>query len=417
MAKKQLKKRPKKSTPVSSETLFNKTVVTIGVKSIDRHPENRQPKDTAIDEVVESIDQHGQLEPCLVRQVGRRYQMISGETRWLAVQRLGNKMIDCRVGYDIDDATALTLVAVANGARNDLDPIERAMLLQKLTAPTDEGGSGMTQEDAGKCISMSRSAVANSIRLLTLPDEIKTLIIKGELPESYAREALPLLTNDTSKPIAIKVIKDSIKHPDGLPGRSEFVEELEYKMRSKTRSLKFNSKPQAWQLSANSCAVYYATALFKPTSEQETKLGVVMVGKDKCCTNIKLWEKLQKEAAAKKSTASKSKSSKPTKQLTPAQQRDAEEKKAQQLKRRIDTWAELWKRWWCSHELDIDVGSRIIAVFESESFGGLDEAIGVVVSEEGLPALRGGSDYQNLKKISELRGTACQSDPLADESR
>ncbi len=92
----------------------------------------------------------------------------------------------------IDDAAALAEVALGNAARKDLDPIERAELLEHLLRPIDEGGAGMTRSEAGKLFGLeSESGVKNAVRLLKLPKHIKCLVRQGELPERLARKVIP----------------------------------------------------------------------------------------------------------------------------------------------------------------------------------------------------------------------------------
>lgn len=392
--------KPKAGTKgVSGETLFVKAVVAIGVKSIDRHPDNRTPKQSAIDEVAESINQHGQLEPCLVRQVGRRYQLISGETRWLAQQQLGNKFVDCRVGHDIDDALALKLVAVANGARNDLDAIERAQLLLKLTASIDDGGSGMTQDEAGECMGMSRSGVSNSIRLLSLPDKIKSLIAAGDFPATYAREALSSFENEVTAEIAAATIFEAVNHPDGICSRSEFMDSLEWEIKEKTYSMKPNTKPSDFDL--RSSCTNWAGRIFKPSKEQKEQLGVITIGKEDRATNVALWKELQKAAVAKIRDGGKvegsDKSDKKPK-LTPAQQKAKDEKQADQMKRRVERWKQLWKRWWLHYEISTEAALRVLLSYESQTdFNcGVDDVLHSILDQLKITKPKGAFDVHKL---------------------
>ena len=384
---------------VSGETepvKWCKSVVSLGVKSIDRHPHNRHPAQASIDETAESIEQHGQLEPCLVRRVGRRYQLISGETRWLAQQQLGSKFVDARLSVDdISDAKALELVAAANGARNDLDPIQRAELLQQLCLPIEDGGSGLTQVEAGKLMgcgdekkAMSRSSVANAIRMLKLPPKIRKVVASGELPETYARELLPLFETGFVTELAVKEILGELNssQTDGLPNRVDFVDYVQNRIDTKTRPMDY-SKPKVgdWYLTR---PLQAHNAFFKTSDEQYVELQVVDVGGQPRATNIKLWEKLQKEAAdaiingkGKKKSESKAKA----KKLTPAQQKAKDTKQAKQQAKRVADWTQLWKRWWMSHEIEAEAAFRIVISLEcSSSNSDLSKIMSAVAEQDGL---------------------------------
>ncbi|MCI8526604.1 MAG: ParB/RepB/Spo0J family partition protein [Oscillospiraceae bacterium] len=137
--------------------------------------------------LADSIGQHGVLQPLAVRRRENGfYQIIAGERRWRAARLAGLTEIPAVV-LDVDDKTAAELALIENLQRQDLNPVEEAMGYRRLL---DE--YGMTQEQAAERVGKSRPAVANALRLLTLPEEILTLLAQGKLSAGHARAVLTL---------------------------------------------------------------------------------------------------------------------------------------------------------------------------------------------------------------------------------
>jgi len=129
-----------------------------------------------------SIRQHGIVQPVVVRTTGEsRYEIIAGERRWRAAQLAGFTEIPVIV-RDVDDRTALELAIVENVQRSDLNPLEEALGYEQLIAE-----HGYTQNDLGEIIGKSRSHVANSLRLLKLPDQVRDMLAEGSLSAGHAR--------------------------------------------------------------------------------------------------------------------------------------------------------------------------------------------------------------------------------------
>ena len=154
-------------------------------------PKQDQPRSlfeqTKIDELADSIREHGVLLPLTVRAIdGGYYQIIAGERRWRAARAAGLLEIPIRVVI-ADDKKALELALVENLQREDLSPIEEARGFKALM---DE--FGLTQEDVAQRVSKSRPTVANTLRLLALPDAILESVISGELSAGSARALLAL---------------------------------------------------------------------------------------------------------------------------------------------------------------------------------------------------------------------------------
>ena len=134
--------------------------------------------------LVQSIEENGVLQPILVRRApddGEKYQIIAGERRWRAAQQAKLHEVPVTV-KDVSDAEALELAILENVQREDLTALEEAMAYQKLIADFAH-----TQEQLARIVGKSRSHIANSLRLLTLPDAVKGMLQDGRLTAGHAR--------------------------------------------------------------------------------------------------------------------------------------------------------------------------------------------------------------------------------------
>lgn len=144
--------------------------------------------EAGIEELAASINQHGLLQPVVVRPPDKRgkHKLIAGERRWLAAKKAGLKTIPALV-RDVDDKTSLGLALVENLQREDLTPLECARAYQALTEDF-----GMGQEEIAEELGKSRPAVANALRLLHLPEEIQKALHDGRISEGHARAILSI---------------------------------------------------------------------------------------------------------------------------------------------------------------------------------------------------------------------------------
>jgi ParB family transcriptional regulator, chromosome partitioning protein len=154
------------------------------IEFVSRNPRNprRHFDETVLQELAGSIRQHGIVQPIVVRTIGsNRYEIIAGERRWRAAQLAGLVEIPVII-RDVDDRTALELAIVENVQRADLNPLEEALGYEQLI-----DDHGYTQNDLGEIIGKSRSHVANSLRLLKLPDPVRDMLADGSLSAGHAR--------------------------------------------------------------------------------------------------------------------------------------------------------------------------------------------------------------------------------------
>jgi ParB family chromosome partitioning protein len=156
----------------------------------------------ALAELTASIEASGLLQPVIVRPKGASYELIAGERRWRAVQRLGWPTIPAVI-KGVDDQTLLTLALIENLQRNDLSPIDEAhgyqRLMQQFAVP---------QLEVARLVGRNRSTVANLLRLLRLPLEVRELVHQGGLSEGHARALLALENDDAITRLARQAVAD-----------------------------------------------------------------------------------------------------------------------------------------------------------------------------------------------------------------
>ncbi len=188
---------PKNSAEVASG------VYTLSVTKL--HPGKYQPRtqfsDQAIAELADSIRKNGIMQPIIVRVSGKqegKYEIVAGERRWRAAQRAELDQVPVII-RDIPDKQALELAIVENIQRQDLSPIEEANGYQRLIEEFE-----YTQEELSGVIGKSRSHVANLLRLLSLPEEIRDMLEKDELTMGHARTLIGV-------PGAVDIARDIVK--------------------------------------------------------------------------------------------------------------------------------------------------------------------------------------------------------------
>ncbi len=160
----------------------------LAVASIRPNPfqPRRRFDDAALGELASSIETSGLLQPIVVRPSQGGFELIAGERRWRAVQRLGWSKIPSVV-KEADDRTLLTLALVENLQRDDLSPIEEAESYQRLMNEFQ-----VSQAEIARLVGRDRSTIANSLRLLRLPDAVREMIQQRQLSEGHARALLGL---------------------------------------------------------------------------------------------------------------------------------------------------------------------------------------------------------------------------------
>jgi ParB family chromosome partitioning protein len=157
----------------------------------------------ALGELVESIRQHGIIQPLVVRNVGGRHELIAGERRWRAAHEAGLTQVPIitRVATDLE---VLELSLIENLQRADLNPIEEAQAYSRLA-----NEFGMRQEDIAQKVGRSRAAVANSMRLLDLHQQVQAWLTQGLLSVGHAKVLLALKEPDEQRAVAETILRRS----------------------------------------------------------------------------------------------------------------------------------------------------------------------------------------------------------------
>ena len=155
-------------------------------------------------ELADSIRQNGVLQPILVRRKGQKYEIVAGERRYQASKLAGLKEIPAVV-REIDDDKVFQLALIENLQRSDLSPIEEAKGYKQLLT-----SRSLTQEELAKILSKSRSAIANTLRLMDLPAEVQHMMEQGLLTAGHARAILAVPSEEGRIKLAKKVVTESL---------------------------------------------------------------------------------------------------------------------------------------------------------------------------------------------------------------
>jgi ParB family chromosome partitioning protein len=171
-------------------------------------PNPNQPRTVisqeAIDELADSITKVGMLQPIIVRPHSDGYQIIAGERRWRAARAAGLERVPVRI-MSTDEGQSLELALIENLQRQDLNAMEEAQGYRRLLTEHQ-----MTQAELADKVSKSRSAVANTLRLLDLPEEVQDLIGQDKLTAGHARAVLSVPDDDRRLKLAHKIVDEGL---------------------------------------------------------------------------------------------------------------------------------------------------------------------------------------------------------------
>ena len=195
---------PPPSAPVAS--LPGRAVLQLPVEAVERNPNQPRKRfdDAKLEELAASIREHGVVEPILVRREGGKYRILAGERRWRAAQRAGLREVPALV-REATDRQAFELALVENIQRADLNAIEEAEAYEVLAS-----SFGLTQEEISARVGKERSTVANALRLLKLPEEVRDAVREDQLDMGHARALLGLTHADEMKKLAQRAIREGL---------------------------------------------------------------------------------------------------------------------------------------------------------------------------------------------------------------
>lgn len=166
----------------------------------------------ALEELAASIKASGLLQPVVVRAHRGAYELIAGERRWRAVQQLGWEKLPAVV-KDVDDQALLTLALIENLQRDDLSPLDEARGYDRLIREF-----ALAQAEVARLVGRNRVTISNSLRLLTLPADVQSLVDRGELSEGHARALLAVGQPREISRLAVEVVKHgwSVRETEAL---------------------------------------------------------------------------------------------------------------------------------------------------------------------------------------------------------
>jgi ParB family chromosome partitioning protein len=193
-------------------------------------PNPRQPRTTFGDETLDalalSIQEVGVLQPIVVRRAGSGFELIAGERRLRAAKKAGLATIPAVI-RESDDAESLREALIENIHREDLNPIELAEAFRELLEEL-----GLKQETLAERLGVSRSHIANTIRLLQLPSEVQQLLAEGKMQAGHGRALLSLVDAEAQRTLGVRIaaeeltvreveelVRNYLEHPAGAPAR------------------------------------------------------------------------------------------------------------------------------------------------------------------------------------------------------
>ena len=192
-----------KAEPVKSDPGPDDRVVSVYLSEIVPSPlqPRKQFNDDALSDLVDSIREHGVIQPLIVRDVKGKLELIAGERRWRACQNLevDSVPVICREASDRD---VLEMALIENLQREDLNPVEEAQAYTKLAKDF-----GMTQEQISSRVGKNRTTVANAMRLLDLAADVQKLLASGEISVGHAKVILSIKSKTDQAKVAALIIK------------------------------------------------------------------------------------------------------------------------------------------------------------------------------------------------------------------
>jgi ParB family chromosome partitioning protein len=193
---------------LDSENILSESSGISELKVNDIEPNREQPRKNfdqeKLQSLAESIAQHGVVQPIIVKKQDNGYSIIAGERRWRAAKLAGLKTIPAII-KDLSPRDVMEVALIENIQREDLNPIEEAEAYQKLM---DE--HGLTQETLSRLVGKSRAAIANSVRLLTLSDKVKEMLVGEVLTPGHARTLITIEDAEKQANLADAIVQKNL---------------------------------------------------------------------------------------------------------------------------------------------------------------------------------------------------------------
>ena len=195
-----------KSVPVSTDPGPGDRVVLASLSDVVPSPlqPRKQFSDEALSDLVDSIREHGVIQPLIVREVKGKLELIAGERRWRACQKLGVDSVSV-IYREASDRDVLEMALIENLQREDLNPVEEAQAYTRLAKDF-----GMTQEEIASRVGKNRATVANAMRLLDLSSEVQQQLVIGQISVGHAKVILGVKSKSDQTLISAKIIKEGL---------------------------------------------------------------------------------------------------------------------------------------------------------------------------------------------------------------
>lgn len=222
------------SSPVieEEEKSENTSEIVKNIKIIDIEPNKEQARkifdEESIDELANSIKEYGLIQPIIVTQKGKYYEIVAGERRWRASKRAGLTEIPAIVRED-DERRNKEISLIENIQREDLNPIEKARGIKVLMEEYD-----LTQQKVADILGKSRSSIANTVRILNLDERVIELALQGKLTEGHCKALMAITDGDKQYDMALYMIESG-----------DTVREAEKKMQVRKKLKKKDQKYEA----------------------------------------------------------------------------------------------------------------------------------------------------------------------------
>jgi len=196
----------KKKTPAADTAAETASNGLAYIDINDIKPNSDQPRKTfdedKLAELAASIEEHGLIQPVVLRKMKKGYEIVAGERRWRAARLIGIKEIPCII-KELTDEENMLLAIIENMQREDLNPIEEAEGIQQMIETY-----GLTQEKVSKSVGKSRPYITNCLRLLKLPKEVRSYVAEGQLSAGHAKVLAGVEEEEKQVKLADSVIKE-----------------------------------------------------------------------------------------------------------------------------------------------------------------------------------------------------------------
>lgn len=178
------------------------------IKTFDIMPNVNQPRKTfdedKIQELANSIIQHGVIQPIVLRKKDKGYEIVAGERRWRAAIKAGLSEVPCLI-REFSDEQNMLIAIIENMQREDLNPIEEAEGLNQMIVTF-----GMTQEEVSKSLGKSRPYITNALRLLKLPEYVQELVSTGKMSAAHGRTIVTIEDESTRRSLCDRIVKEGL---------------------------------------------------------------------------------------------------------------------------------------------------------------------------------------------------------------